>query len=171
MKKYLEVGKIINKRGLKGELKVECWCDNADVLCSLSVLYFDDSGKHEAKVISAKQYKGFAYILIDGINTPELADKVRGKVLYADRDSIPLEDDGYFIDDLIGLKVYDDVTGKVYGTVTDVFNRGASDIYAISDGVNEYLLPAVDEFVTDIDFEKGISVRPIPGIFDEAEKV
>lgn len=171
MKKYLEAGAVINKRGLKGELKVDSYCDSTEVFCTIKVLYLDENGEKPVKVLSAKEYKGFAYIMLEGITTPEQADRLRGTVLYADRDSIPIDDGGYFIDDLLGLTVYDADSGKIYGKVTEVFNSGASDIYTVNDGEKNYYLPAVDEFIVDVDFDKGIAVRPIPGIFDEAERV
>ncbi len=171
MKQYLEAGIIINKRGLKGELKVDSLCDDLDVFCDINRFYLDEDGRDSVNVISSKQYKGYAYVILDGINSAELADKMRGKTLYASREDIKVEDGKIFIQDLIGLRVFDADSGVEYGIVADVFNRGASDIYLIEKDGGEYYLPAVPEFVVSVDMEKGIFVRPIPGIFDEAEKV
>ncbi len=171
MKQYLEAGKIINKRGIKGELKVETYCDTPQALCALKKLYLDPAGKDGRAVLSAKVYKGCGYLLLEGVSTPEQADALRGRVLYADRGDLPLTEGSVFIDDLIGLPVYDTDTGTVYGKVKEVFNRGASDIYAISDGKNEYFVPAVKEFIIAVDTEKGIAVRPIAGMFDQAEEI
>lgn len=171
MKNYLEAGCIINKRGLKGELKVDCYCDTVEVFCTLDTLYLDDEGKKRVKVLSAKSYKGYAYIFLDGVCTPEAADELRGTVLYADRESIPVSEGGIFIEDLIGLSVIDADSGKEYGHITDVFNSGASDIYTVTKDGKDYYLPAVPEFIVSIDIEKSVRARPIPGIFDEAEQV
>lgn len=171
MKKYLEAGKIINKRGLKGELKVDSYCDTLQDFAQIKTFYLDQNGNDKCIVLSSKPYNGFVYVLLDGINSPELADKMRGKILYADRDDINIDEGSYFLDDLIGLTVYDVDTNKVYGTVSEITNHGASDIYTVTDENKEYYLPGVDEFIIEIDLEKGIAVRPIPGIFDEAENV
>lgn len=171
MKQYLEACKIINVRGLKGEVKAECFCDSLDVLCDISTLYFDVDGKNAVNVLSAKPYKGYAYLTLEGITSVEAANKLRESVLYADRNDIPVDEGSFFIEDLLGLSVTDADSGKEYGIITDVFNRGASDIYTVEKDGTEYYLPAVDEFIISIDLEKGVSVRPIPGIFDEAEKV
>lgn len=171
MKKYLEAGKIINKRGLKGELKVDSYCDTPEDFSDIKKFYLDENGQSIYRVITSKPYNGFVYLLLEGINTPELADKMRGRILYADRDDINIDEGSYFLDDLIGLSVYDVDTAKVYGTVSEITNHGASDIYTVDDGKNLYYLPGVDEFIIEIDLEKGIAVRPIPGIFDEAENV
>lgn len=171
MKQFLEAAQIINKRGLRGEVKVDCYCDTPDALCEIKTLYLDENGEKPVKILAAKPYKGFVYLTIEGVNTVEAADKLRGKLLYADRCDIPIEEGSYFIDDLIGLDVIDADNGKIYGKITDVFNRGASDIYTVNDGNKDYYIPAVEEFIVETDIEKGVYVKPIPGMFDEAEQV
>ena len=82
-----------------------------------------------------------------------------------------VSDTSYFIADIIGLEVRDAVSGTVYGTLKDVINYGASDIYVISDGKKEYMLPATEDMVEEIVLESHISVNPIQGIFDDAEEI
>ena len=171
MKQFLEACKIINVRGLKGEIKVDCYCDSLDVLCNIKTLYFDEAGTKPVKVTSAKTYKGFAYLMLDGVNNADEANKLRGKILYADRDDIPVEEGGVFIEDLLGLSVIDADNGKVYGTIKDVFNSGASDIYTVTKDGKDYYFPAASEFIEEIDIEKGVFVHPIPGMFDDAEEI
>ena len=171
MKQYLEACEIINIRGLKGEVKVDCFCDSLDVLCDIKTLYFDENGNEPVKVLSAKPYKGFVYLLLEGVSDADCANKIRGRSLFAHRDDIPVDDGGYFIEDLLGLSVIDAESGKVYGTISDVFNSGASDIYTVTKDGKDNLFPAVSEFIEEIDLEKGVFVRPIPGMFDEAEEI
>ena len=171
MKQYLEAAQIINKRGLRGEVKVDCYCDSLEVLCDIKTLYLDENGEKPLNVLAAKPYKGFVYLTIEGVTSSEEADRMRGKILYADRNVIPVEEGSFFIEDLLGLDVIDADSCKVYGKITDVFNRGASDIYTVNDGTKDYYIPAVDEFIIETDLEKGVFIRPIPGMFDEAEQV
>lgn len=171
IKKYLECCKIINKRGIKGELKAECYCDSVNSLDNAKVLYSDGEGKNKLDVVSIKNYKGYLYIKLSGIDSPESADKMRGKVLYADRNDIIISPDSHFISDLIGLEVKDEANGKIYGTLSDVFNNGASDIYVITDGEKEFMIPAVSEIVVKVDTNDCILVRPIKGMFDDAEEI
>ena len=86
--------------------------------------------------------------------------------IYAAREDLPLEEGDNFIEDLIGLPVVDAESGKQYGTLAGVINTGASDIYEIDteDGIR--MIPAVDEFIKEIDLEKGIFITPIEGMFD-----
>jgi 16S rRNA processing protein RimM len=91
---------------------------------------------------------------------------VKGKTLYAARGDFKLKKGDFFIVDLIGLEVIDHESGKVYGKVSDVINRGASDIYVVKTESGERMMPAVDEFVVSVDLDEGVLVRPIEGMFD-----
>lgn len=169
--KYLECGRIINKRGIGGELKVECYCDSPSSLKNAKVLYTDSNGNNPHKVTSIKEYKGFLYIKLDDVNGPDEADAMRGKLLFADRSVFTIADDRYFISDLIGLDVIDADNGTIYGKIKEVRNFGASDIYVIDNGKTEYMLPAVGDIIVERNLDSHILVRPIQGIFDDAEEI
>lgn len=171
LKDYLEAGKIINKRGLAGELKIESYCDSPQAFCSFGRLYLSSDGTDMRKLRSAKLYGGYVYIKLEGVDSAEAADKLRGRLVYIHRADMELDKDSVFIDDILGLPVLDADTGVRYGTLEEVFNRGASDIYRVVNGENEYLIPAVGEFVIRIDPESGVYIRPIPGLIDNAEEI
>lgn len=166
--RFLECGQVINTHGIAGKVKLDSWCDSPEVLASLGKIAISDGkgGFIIKKVISASVQKRFVLAQLEGINTPEEADRLRGTVIYAERDDLPLAPGSFFIADLIGLPVYDYDSGKKYGVISDVFNAGASDIYTVTTESGEKMIPAVDEFVIETDLEKGIAVRPIEGMFD-----
>lgn len=167
MRKYLETGKIINVHGLDGTVKVECWADDVSVVTGLKTVYFDENGADKREVERSTYQKQFALLKLSGVSDRDQAAALRGRIIYADRADIPVEDGGHFIADLIGLTVTDADSGKVYGRIKDIYNRGASDIYEIEgDGGEIYLMPAVKQFIDRIDLESGVYVRPIPGLFD-----
>lgn len=170
-KQYLECGKIINKRGIGGELKVDCYCDSTSSIDSAKVLYTDENGTVSYNVISIKSYKGFLYIKLEGIDSAEKADEMRNKLLYVSRQDVKKSKESVFIADLIGLDVIDAENGKIYGKIQDVTNYGASDIYTVKNGSETYMLPAVKDMVVSIDTDKGVFVKPIQGIFDDAEEI
>ena len=68
--------------------------------------------------------------------------------------------------DIIGLNVVDLENGKVYGKILDIINRGASDIYVVETPNGERMIPAVDEFIVEIDINNGVKVRTIEGLLD-----
>jgi len=82
------------------------------------------------------------------------------------RDDLELDEDTYFIQDLIGLEVRDADTDKVYGKITDVMQTGANDVYVVT-GDREYLVPAIADVVVSTDIDGGImTIRPLDGLFD-----
>ena len=83
------------------------------------------------------------------------------------RDDLELDDDTYFIQDLIGLEVRDADTSEVYGTITDVMQTGANDVYVINGMGREYLVPAIADVVVSTNIDDGVmSIRPLEGLFD-----
>lgn len=166
--RFLECGQIINTHGVAGKVKIDPWCDSPEVLCAVKEYAFlqKDGSFQIKKVLSSSVQKRFVLAALEGVATPEEAEKLKGTVIYASRDAIPLPEGSFFIADLVGLPVYDADTGRLYGTVGDVFNAGASDIYTVKTPDGDRMIPAVDEFIISTDLEKGIAVRPIEGMFD-----
>ncbi len=166
-KKYLECGKIVNTHGVKGAVKLESWCDSPETLAELPAVYFKKGeGFEERKIISATVMKRHVMAYIEGITDIDAAASLKETVVYADRADIPLEEGDYFIIDLVGLPVIDADSGVEYGRISDVFNTGASDIYTVKTASGDRMIPAVPEFIIEIDTERGVFVRPIEGMFD-----
>ena len=94
---------------------------------------------------------------------------LKNQTVYALRDDFDLDEGEYFIADVIGLPVIDVDTQKIYGKVSDLINRGASDLYVVKTPNEEVMIPAVDEFIISVDLEKGVFVRPIEGMFNSEE--
>ena len=112
-KQYLEIGKIVATQGLKGELRVQYYCDSADVICSFDRLFLGKD-KKELEVEKARPNKTLAILKLGGIDSIEQAKTIVGQMLYIDRDDAELDEGVYFIQDLIGLTVKDADSGKVY---------------------------------------------------------
>ena len=151
-KNLLEIGKITSIVGLKGEVKVYPWCDSPELLCELETLYWKSGTP--VKVEKGRVQKNMAVLKLEGVDTPEAAQKLRNHVLYMDREDVELEEGSWFIADLIGLTVKDSTSGEVYGTLSDVTETGANDVYHIKaeDG-RELLLPAIPQVIDNIEME------------------
>lgn len=165
-KQYLEAAKILRSRGLKGELVLENWCDNPEILCNFTCFYSKD-GNIKYQVLHSFIHKGQVIIALDGIDSIEKAEKMRNTILYVDRNEIKLPKDRHFIQDLIGISVYDYNTNKFYGEISSVFNSGANDIYEIKNEKNEsFLIPVIKDIVRELDIEKKtLKITPLEGIF------
>ena len=164
---YLECGKAINTHGIKGVIKLESYCDTPKILSKLPFIYIKANGSfRKFRVIHASVQKQFVLAKLEGIDTVESAESLRGTVFFADRNDLSLDEGAFFIADLIGLPVADAENGKVYGKLKDIINEGASDIYVIKTAAGDAMIPAVPEFVKSIDPESRILISPIPGMFD-----
>ena len=166
-KQFLEIGKVVNIHGLNGTVKVMPWCDSAEFLCDFEILY---RGKElvPMHITHAAVQKNMALIKFDGVDTPEAANALRNTVLYMDRSDVDLDDDTYFIQDLIGMTVKDADTGAEYGKLRDVLQTGANDVYEVESPEGRSLLvPVIPQVVLKIDFETdSILIRPLEGLFD-----
>ena len=112
-KDLLELGKVVAIHALKGEIRLQPWCDTPDFAAGFKKVYLDGE---PIKVRSARPHKNIVIMQLDGINTPEAAQALVNKVLYISRDQVKLPKGTYFVADLIGLKVVDaDDENIVYG--------------------------------------------------------
>ena len=105
-----------------------------------------------------------------GLKQKDLAEKLKGKYIYAFREDIPIEPGSYFIEELKDCAVYNFASNRFYGTLRDVFNTGANDIYEIynSEKRKEYLVPVIKGTLVDVDLDGNrVFINPIEGIFDE----
>lgn len=169
---FLEAGRIVGTHGVRGEMRVEPWCDSAEFLAKIKALYFDE-GVTDAGLLSSRVHKTLLLVRLKGVEDAATADLYRGRVLYLNRDDVRLPKNRYFVADLIGLSVVDADTHAVYGTVREVLETGANNVYRVENtsGASAYF-PAVDAMIEKTDLAAGVLlVRPIPGIFGDAEEV
>ena len=166
-KRYIECGKIINTHGCHGGLKLESWCDSPEVLASFERVFIKKAGVYaEYKVKKSAIFKQFVLFDLAGVCDMDAALALKGTVVYADREDFELEEGDYFIADIIGCDVIDAEEGTVYGKLSEIINRGASDIYVVKTETGEAMIPAVDEFIDRVEVGKAVYVRPISGMFD-----
>ncbi len=169
MEQYLEIGRVVSTHGLRGELRVDPWCDSPQFLCQFKTLYLK---KGETKLsVSSRPHKTIAIVKAKGIDTIEEAEKLRGRILYINRSDARLAPGEYFIQDLMGLDVIDIDTSKSYGKITDVLKTGANDVYQVTDEKKkDYLIPVIDDVVKEIDINGGkVLIKPLKGIFDDED--
>ncbi len=160
----ISVGKIVNVRGLHGEIKVLPHTNVENMfekLKSIKIL------GNDYKIKSVKHIKNCVALLLDTVDTVEKATDLVGNELFVKEENMPkLEKDNYYLKDLIGVDVTDINEGEL-GKLTNVYFTGANDVYEITakDGKTS-LIPAVKEFVKEIDIDKKImTVELIEGMF------
>lgn len=164
---YLECGKIINTHGFRGTVKLESWCDTPQVLATLPCLWVrDGEGYRSLRVLHASVFRQFVLADLEGVESEEAANALRNTVVFSSREDLPLGEGDHFIADLIGMTVKDADSGTVLGTLEDINQRGARDLYIVRTKTGAHMVPAVPEFVVRIEADDAIYIRPIPGLLD-----
>ena len=155
MQEKIEIGKIINTFGIKGEIKVYPYNNLIDEVKELTI----SNKKYEIEKI--RYQKNIAIIKLKGLDDISEVEKFKGTILEIDKAEAPeLPENTFYVKDIIGLDVYTD-EGKYLGKIDDVFNTGANDIYSIG----EILLPATEEVIKQIDIEnKKMIVHILKGL-------
>ena len=164
---FIEAGKIRNTHALKGEVKMECWLDGEKPLAKLRYLYLAPKKENGLELTAARTQGDVFLVAFQGIDTVEKASLLKGKTLYAAREDVDPRGDKIFFADLIGLPLTESETGEVYGTITEVSQRGAGELFTVKlpDG-RECYFPVVKEFIVKMDAEQGVFVCAPKGIFD-----
>lgn len=166
LKKLIEICKIVNTHGIKGELKAIHLCDSPEILLEIDELYSQD-GKTILKIVSCRIHNNSVLLQFEGIDSIDKAEKLKNTILYTKRNYFNLPKNTFFINDLIGLEVYDHNSDFLYGIITDVFKTGSNDVYVIKGNDREYLVPAIKECIIKIDIEnKKMFIKPLKGLFD-----
>jgi 16S rRNA processing protein RimM len=170
IKKFLETGKIVGTHGVRGMVRVQPWCDDSEFLTGFKFVYTDAEGKNKLKILSAKPHGNVVLMAIDGVNSIEDAERLRGKVIYINRKDVNLPEGRYFISDILNSTVFDADSGEILGELTDVSETGANDVWHIVKDGKEYLIPAIDDVIVDVKVEENkVVIRPLKGIFDNED--
>ena len=154
---YVEAGEIVTTHGVRGEVKVLPWLDSPEDLCDFERCRI---GGVEYAIESCRIQKSCNLVKLEGIDTMEAAQAMRGKVVELYREDI--DDEVIFAAELIGVQVYAD--GQLIGEVKDVLDYPGNKVYVVK-GAYEYMIPAVSAFVLSTDMQKNeMQVRLIEGM-------
>ena len=158
MEDLLQVGVITGTHGLKGEVKVFPTTDDKQRFLDLEEVLLDTGDELlELKVEYCKFFKKFVFVKFEGLDDINEVEKYKRCPLLVTRDNaVELEEDEYFVADLLGLTIIDD-SGVTIGKLENVIETGANDVYEVltEDG-GRILLPAIKECILDVDMEEGI---------------
>lgn len=163
------LGKVTGTHGVKGELKLFCYSGEYDTLMGLHTLMLRGvSGDLVEVAVESARVQGSRAVLklrqFDSINA---VAHLIGRECVIRRSQLPVTGEGeYYWHDLIGLRVLVD-DGTELGTLSDIFVTGSNDVYVVKSGDREYLIPALEEVVTEIDLTAGtMKINPLEGLLD-----
>jgi 16S rRNA processing protein RimM len=163
----IAIGRIVAAVGLRGEVKVYPFSDNAERFAPGATFLIDG---RPARIEAVRFVKKMPILKLDGFGTREGAEALRGCTLSVSASTLPpLPEGEWYVRDLIGCDVCDEA-GKVLGAIVDVIQNSAQDLYeiALPDG-RTFLLPAVEAFVLRVDvLAKRVVVRVPDGLSELA---
>ena len=167
MKEYLELGQIVNVRGLKGEVKLNSFAEDDKVFETLKTVFVKKKNEMLKKQIEKVSYtKNQVVLKFKDCNSIDEAEALRNTYLLVKREDLgELPEGVYYLADLIGLDVYTDEE-EFLGKVDDIYSTGANDIYVVkNEEGKEKLLPGIDEVIKNIDIDSGkITVNLLEGL-------
>lgn len=169
----IAVGRIVKSRGLAGEVVVFPLSDDPSRFASFDHVVVTDSNgtasTYKLSLVRLKPRKGGAevHVKLDGVDSREASDLLRGSTLSVTKDQLPLGEDEHFLFDLVGLKVTTS-DNTLVGTVKDVREHPGQNLIVIDGGERgEVLIPDVPEFIDKRLLDEGILiVNPIEGLLD-----
>lgn len=169
MEELLQVGAITSTHGVRGEVKVFPTTDDAKRFSKLKEVELETKeGTTTLHIKGVKYFKQFVILKFAEYDSLNDVESIKGRKLFVTRkNAVKLQKDEYFIADLIGLKVVDEEK-QLEGTLTEVLQTGANDVYdiALADGRN-FLLPAIADCVLHVDLEnKVIKIHIMEGLLD-----
>ena len=167
---------ITQPHGIKGEVKVFPTTDSPERFREVkNVVLRGKTGEIETEITGARFFKNMAIVKFSCFQTPEEAAKFRtADVMIHREDGQPLEEGEYYIADLLGCRVFADEESRLMaktsedgllGTLKDVLQTGANDVYIVDTGKGELLIPVIKDCIKNVDIEKGeILVHLLPGL-------
>lgn len=168
-----EIGKIAGAHGIRGDMLLLPLTDFPERFLEMTRLELSLPGRplQSLKVTRLEPYEGknTFFVHLEGVNSRDDAEKLKGaSVSVAKDERVALEEDEYWLDDIIGIKVVDASTGESLGRVSEIIRTGSNDVYVVKtlDG-KEKPIPATGEAIASIDTAGGTMTVNIPdGLWD-----
>ena len=171
MDEFISVGKILNFHGIKGEAKVGYSKNRLDFVMGLDHVFVKDAYDYKRfDILSIRPHKNFLIVKFDGINDINDIIRYKGSLLFVRESTVRenLDEDEFLIDELVGMKVFDIVSGNELGFVVGVSNNGAGDLLSIKTNTKHIcLIPFVKAIVPEVDIKtKQIKINNIEGLLE-----
>lgn len=162
----LEIGRVVNTHGIRGELKIQPWCDDPAIFDELEYIYID--GRRYV-ITRSRFHKTCEIVAVEGIDNINDAELLKNKIVTVEREQLgELPEGTYYIADIIGLSVVTDA-GAELGKIGQVISTGSNDVYEVErEGKKPLLLPVIDEVVKEVNIDEGyVTVSLMKGLADD----
>ncbi len=170
---FLLLGRVLRPHGVRGELRIEVMTAYPERLSAECQVFLGPDPADPASatlytVVRSRKHRHHLILHLEGIHDRNAADLLREQyVMVPVEDAVPLEDGEFYLFQLINLNVYT-TEGEHLGTITDIIETGANDVYVVHGPRGEVLLPAIDECIIDIDLTADrVIVHLMDGLLNE----
>ncbi len=166
----VELGRVGAASGIKGEVKIDLYSWDTRNFKKGSTVLVKKAGEYiPLEIENVRMQKGRPIAKFAGVSDRNAAESLTGAAIFMEEDLLEeLSEGEFYVKDLVGLAVFDRTSGKEIGKVAEIISNPAQSIYRIeaADG-KEVLVPAVDEFIKNVDIDAGrVEVELIPGFMD-----
>ncbi len=161
----LELGKVVNTHGIRGELKIQPWCDDPELFHELEYFYIDGK-KYE--IIRTRIHKNCVIAQVEGVVSMNDAELLKNRVITIERDALgELPEGTYYVADLEGLEVRT-LEGQVLGKIDEIIKTGSNDVYVLKEtGGKPILIPVIEDVVKEVNVQDGyVLVELLKGLVD-----
>ena len=162
----LEIGKIVNTHGIRGEVKLQPWCDEPELFDELEYLFIEGE---KYNIVRNRFHKTCQIVQLENVNNIDDAERFKNKIVYINRDALELPEGRYYIADIEGLTVKEQ-NGRILGVVDEIIKTGSNDVYSLKDTFNKkpVLIPVIEGVVLETNIDGGYIVVKLPkGLIDD----
>ena len=129
----LEIGKIVNTHGIRGEVKIQPWCDEPELFDELEYLFIEGE---KYNIVRNRFHKTCQIVQLENVNSIDDAERFKNQIVYINRDALELPEGRYYIADIEGLTVKEQ-NGRILGVVDEIIKTGSNDVYSLKDTFNK----------------------------------
>lgn len=171
---WITIGEITAPQGIRGEVRVFPISDTPNRLLALKTCHvrMKDNAITSYTILSVRPHKGCYLMRLEGVDTRNAAEALRGSQLVVPRSEVaPLPEGRYYIFDLVGMQVFT-AQGETIGILSEVLCGPANDVYVVRrKGKPDLLVPAIRQVVTAVDVAaRRMTITPIPGLLEDEEE-
>ncbi len=165
--RFLVIGEILKPHGVRGEIRVMPHTDLPERFLWIDTVFVGKENPQPVTLETARMHKNFVLIKLAGYDSRDAVERLRGAWLQLpEEEAIPLEDDEYFLYQLIGLAVYaltpDSEVEALLGELIRVLETGANNVFIVDGADGELLIPDIPDVILEIDFENGRMLVNLP---------
>jgi 16S rRNA processing protein RimM len=163
----IAVGRITKSVGIRGEVRVAILTDRPERFTKLKGVWCgsDETTAVWRQILSVRIDRSAVVLKLNEIDSRSVADEHRGDYLFVDEKDIVAPAKGsYFIHEIIGMKVVTEA-GEEVGIVRDVMELPANDVWVVTSGTKEFLIPAIKKVIRQVDLKsRTVVIRPLEGM-------